>query len=229
MLSARRAGDQRRQPKASDASNIRIFRLSASLAGRRHVLREPKSQVNDDHAIVNEAAERYAEALFELAAEAKTVESVEADLVQLKEMLRESADLKRVAMSPLYEAEEKAAALTAVAEKAGFNELTRKFLDMAAKNRRARELSDIIAAFAALAAAARGAVRANAVTATELTDADMEALKESLKKALGRDVEIDAKVDPSLIAGLKVMVGSRLFDSSLKSRLQGLRAAMKEA
>lgn len=185
--------------------------------------------MNDDHAIVNEAAERYAEALFELAAEAKAVEAVEADLAQLEEMLRESADLKRVAMSPLYEADEKAAALTAVADKAGFNELTRKFLGMAAKNRRARELPDIIAAFAALAAAARGAVRANAVTATELSDADMKALKASLKKALGRDVEIDAKVDPSLIAGLKVMVGSRLFDSSLKSRLQGLRAAMKEA
>lgn len=185
--------------------------------------------MNDEHAIVNEAAERYAEALFELATEANAAEAVEADLASLKSMLRESADLRRAVNSPLVDAEDKASAMTALADKAGFQGLTRKFLGMVAENRRAGALMDMIYAFEALSAKERGATRAKVTSAEALSDKELDAVRASLKTALGRDVEIDAKVDPALIAGLKIKVGSRLFDSSLRTRLERLRATMKEA
>jgi len=185
--------------------------------------------VNDEHATVNQAADRYAEALYELASEAKSVDAVEKDLAALRAMLRDSEDLRRVAASPLIDARDKANALAALADKAGFSGLTRRFLGAAALNRRAGSLKDMIAAFEARAARERGAARARLVSAEDLDEAALDHVRASLKKALGRDIEIDAKVDPSLIAGLKVQVGSRLFDSSLRTRLERLRATMKEA
>ena len=185
--------------------------------------------MNDDNAILNEAAQRYAEALFELAEDAKALEAIEADIAGMKALLADSEPLRQALKSPLYDSEDKAKALEAIAEKAGFQALTRKFLGAAATNQRAASLQDMIAAFEALAAEKRGAATARVTSAHELGAAELKSLKSALKSAIGRDVEIDAAVDPSLIAGLKIRIGSRLFDSSLRTRLQGLRSAMKEA
>lgn len=185
--------------------------------------------MTDSHAVVSQAAERYASALFELAESAGQTDAVAADLAGFRTALSESADLKRLIDSPLYDAEEKAKALAAVAEAAGFSPLTRKFLGMAASNRRADALGDAARAFLDMVDRARGHSRARVVSAAPLDEAQTQQLKSSLRAVMGREVELDASVDPSLLAGLRVRVGSRLFDSSLRARLEGLRSAMKEA
>lgn len=185
--------------------------------------------MTDSHAVANQAAERYAGALFELAQSAGDLDRVAADLAALADALKTSPDLKRLAHSPLFDADAKARGLAAVAEKAGFAPLTRKFLGMVAINRRAAELGDIAAVFRSMVDRARGHTRARVASAAPLGDAEIARLKASLSAALGRDVELDQIVDPSLLAGLRVRVGSRLFDSSLRTRLQGLRTSMKEA
>jgi len=185
--------------------------------------------VTESNAVANQAAERYASALFELAEASGELEKVAADLASFTASLKSSPDLRRLAHSPLYDSETKAKALAAVADKAGFTALTRKFLGMAAMNRRAAELPQIAALFQDMLDGARGHTRARVTSAAPLSDAETARLKASLRATLGRDVELTATVDPSLLAGLRVRVGSRLFDSSLRTKLQGLRSSMKEA
>lgn len=179
--------------------------------------------------VVNQAAERYASALFDLAQQAGSLDAAAADLAALAAALKSSPDLKRLVQSPLYDAETKAKGLSAVAQQAGFSTLTRKFLGAVAVNRRAADLPAIQAVFADLVARAKGHARANVASASPLDAADTAKLKASLRVALGHDVALETSVDPSLLAGLRVRVGSRLFDSSLRSKLQGLRSSMKEA
>jgi F-type H+-transporting ATPase subunit delta len=175
------------------------------------------------------AAERYATALFELAKDAKAIDAVEADLNALLAALTENTDLGEALSSPLYEGEGKAAALAAIADKAGFNELTKNTLGVMARNGRAGLAGDLARGFAALAAAERGVSEAHVTSAAKLTQKEIDALKASLKRALGRDIEIRTDVDPAVLGGLIVQVGSRMFDSSLRTKLDGLRTAMKEA
>lgn len=172
---------------------------------------------------------RYAQALFDLAVETNALDPIEADLKSLKAMRAESKDLRDVLVSPRFSAEDKTKALKAIGERAGFNATTGKFLGLLAHNGRTGALADIIAAFERLSAKRRGAVSARVTTAVALTDAQTDSLKSALRQALGKDPQIETKVDPAILGGLKVRVGSRLYDASLKSKLDSLKFALKRA
>jgi F-type H+-transporting ATPase subunit delta len=172
---------------------------------------------------------RYARALFDLALETNALDSVEADLKGLKAAREESADLRRLLASPAFSAEDKAKALRAVAEKGGANPTTIKFLGLLAANGRAGALDATIADFLRLSAQHRGVVSAEVVSAVKLTAAQEKGVKAALRQALGKDPELTTRVDPSLLGGLKVRVGSRLFDASLRSKLDSLKFALKRA
>lgn len=172
---------------------------------------------------------RYAQALFDLANEENTVAAVEADLKSLKAMRTESKDLRTLLGSPAFSSEDKGRALSALAAQAGFQPTTRKFLGLLAANGRASALWSVITGFEALAAQARGAVSAQVTTAVPLTPAQASGVALALRTALGKDPEIETRVDPSLLGGIKVQVGSRLFDASLRSKLDSLKFALKRA
>jgi F-type H+-transporting ATPase subunit delta len=176
-----------------------------------------------------DVGERYAQALFELAKGQGDAAAVEADLKSLKAMRAESADLRTLLASPAFDADEKAKGLAAIADAAGFGATTKKFLGLVAANRRASALPGMITAFEKIAADDRGAVSAEVITAMPLTDAQEKALAAALRTALGKDPEVETRVDPAILGGLKVRVGSRLFDASLKSRLDSLKFALKRA
>ena len=172
---------------------------------------------------------RYAQALFELADEAGALGPVEADLKAFKAMQADSQDLRRLIASPTFGAEEKSKALAAVAQAASFSPLTRKFIGLVASNARASALPAMITAFQKLAAARRGAVAAEVVTAVPLSAAQQKGVAAALRQALGKDPELTTRVDPAILGGIRVRVGSRLYDASLKSRLDSLKFALKRA
>lgn len=175
------------------------------------------------------AAGRYATALFELAKTSGAVDAVEADLSAFRAALGESPELAEALASPLHSAEEKKGVLDALSAKAKFNDLTKNAFGVAAENGRAGELGSVAAAFAGLAAADRGVIAADVASAAPLTKKQTEALAASLKGAYGRDIEVRTEVRPELMGGLIVKVGSRMFDSSLRTKLDGMKNAMKEA
>jgi F-type H+-transporting ATPase subunit delta len=172
---------------------------------------------------------RYAKALFELALSGDALAAVESDLKALKAMSADSADLRRVIQSPAFTPPEKGKALAAIADAAGFNPLTRKFIGLLSSNARASALPAVMTAFAQMAADHRGAVAAEVTTAVELTEVQKQGVAAALRQALGKDPEITTRIDPSILGGMKVRVGSRLFDSSLKTRLDQLKFALKRA
>ena len=172
---------------------------------------------------------RYAQALFDLANEQKKVQAVEADLKSLKAAIADSRDLRALLASPAFGSEDKRKGLAAIAQKAKFNPITQKFLGLLAANGRAAALPEVISAFEALAAAGRGAVSAEVVTAVPLSSAQAKGVAAALRQELGKDPEITTRVDPSLLGGIKVKVGSRLFDASLRSKLDSLKFALKRA
>lgn len=182
-----------------------------------------------DDSRATDVGARYAQALFELAVESRALEPIEADLRGLTELLSQSPDLRRFLTSPRFTAEDKAKGLAAIAERARVQPLTAKFLGLLAANRRTNALAEIIGAFQRLAAARRGLVSAQVTTAVPLTDSQTAALKSALRQAIGKDPEIEARVDPAILGGVKVRVGSRLYDASLKSRLDSLKYALKRA
>ena len=170
---------------------------------------------------------RYATALFELANEAKSLDQVEADFDAFDRMLDESPDLLRLVRSPVYSADEQVRALGAVLEAAGAATLTANFLKLTARNRRLFAVRDMITGFRQLVAAARGEVPAEVVSAHELNPDQVKALKDELKAAESRDVKLTQRVDPAILGGLIVKVGSRMIDNSLRTKLQSLKVAMK--
>ncbi len=182
-----------------------------------------------DDTNATDTARRYAQALFDLALEQKVVGPVEADLNSLRKALGESADLRRLIASPAFDSDDKAKGLDAIATKAKFHPITRKFLGLLAANRRAGQLGGVITAFRKLSADWRGVVSAEVVTALPLSSAQSKGVAAALRTALGKDPEISTRVDPSILGGIKVRVGSRLFDASLKSRLDSLKFALKRA
>lgn len=177
----------------------------------------------------SEAAARYAQAVFELAQEARALDAVGQDFAKFAAAWNESADLRAAARSPLIDPEEKARALTAVAAKLGSSELGRKLIGVVAQNRRARELPAIFAAFRALVARERGARQVEIVSARPLGAVEKTAIVEALGKQLGAKVEAETSVDESLIGGFVVRVGSRQFDASIKAKLDALRLQLKSA
>lgn len=182
-----------------------------------------------DDSKVSNVGGRYAQALFDLASEQNKVATVEADLKSLKAAIAESRDLRALLASPAFGADDKRKGLTAIAEKAKFHPVTRKFVGLIAANGRAAALPDAISGFENLAAAARGAVSAEVVTAIPLSSAQAKGVAAALRQALGKDPEITTRVDPSLLGGIKVKVGSRLFDASVRSKLDSLKFALKRA
>ena len=172
-------------------------------------------------------AGRYALALLDLADEKKQLDEVAADLRGLGEVLEESADLRDVARSPLYSREQQAGVFAAIMDRLGVKELTKRFVGVVAQNRRLFALNSMIKAYLAELARRRGEVRAEVTAARDLSDAQQDSLVEALKAAVGSKVQVDVTVDPSLIGGLIVKVGSRMIDSSLKTKLQRLQLAMK--
>jgi F-type H+-transporting ATPase subunit delta len=176
-----------------------------------------------------EVGERYAKALFDLALDAKAVDKVREDLDALRDMIAGSADLRRLLTSPAFTAEDKGKALDALAAKAEFNPITGKFLGLLAQNRRAAALGAVIAGYRRLHDKYRGVVAAQVTTAVALTAAQEKGIAQALAQALGEEPEISTAVDPSILGGVKVRVGSRLFDASLKTRLDSLKFALKRA
>lgn len=176
-----------------------------------------------------EVGERYAQALFDLADETGALNAVRADLASLRAAWNESADLRRLARSPIIAAEDQQKGLVAIADQAKFNGVTRNFLGLLAQNGRARELTAVIAGFEALYAKKTGVVAAEVVSAQTLTAAQMKSIQSALRASLGKDPEMTTRVDPSILGGLKVKVGSRLFDASLKTKLDQMKFALKRA
>lgn len=172
-------------------------------------------------------ADRYASALFELADEKGVLDQVAGDLRDLKAMLAESADFRRFVDSPVLSRTEQAKGVAALADKAGMQQVTRNFLGLAAQNRRLFALPGVIDGFLAKLAAKRGEITAEVTSAAPLTDAQRDAVAASLKQATGRDVALETLVDPALIGGMVVRVGSRMIDNSLRTKLQRLQLAMK--
>ena len=182
----------------------------------------------DDSNAANVGA-RYAQALFDLANDEKQVAAIEADLNSLKKALAESRELRVLIASPTFSSEDKAKGLVGVGTSGKFNMTTLKFLGLLASNGRAAALPQVIAGFEKLSAAARGAVSAEVTTAVPLTAAQAKGVQAALRQSLGKDPEITTRVDPALLGGIKVKVGSRLFDASLKSKLDSLKFALKRA
>ena len=176
---------------------------------------------------VSGLADRYAAALFELADERKALDQVAADLRSLRQLLAESPDLRRLVRSPILSRVEQGKAIVAVAERAGFDGLTRSFLGLVAHNRRLFAVPAMIEAFLRRLAARRGEVMAEGTSAQELTPAQLSAVNEQLRKAVGSKIAVEVKVDKNLLGGLIVKVGSRMVDASLRSKLHRLQLAMK--
>ena len=172
-------------------------------------------------------AGRYATALFELADEAKALDAVADDLRALKALLAESESLRRLVRSPVLSRDEQGRAIEAVLSKAGASPLTLKFIGVAAANRRLFALPGMIDAYLAELARRRGEMTAQVTSAHALSDSQTKALVDQLKKAVGAKVTVDVSVDPSLLGGLVVKVGSRMIDSSLRTKLSKLQLAMK--
>ena len=172
-------------------------------------------------------AGRYANALFELAQEQKAVDAVSADLSSLRKALETSADLTRLVGSPAFSADDHAKALKALMEKMGTGALTTKFVLLLAAKRRLFALTQAIAAYERQVAKSRGETEAEVTAARALSANEITELKAALKSKLGKEPRLHTKVDPSLLGGLVVKVGSRMIDSSLRTKLDGLRAAMK--
>ncbi|MEQ1688027.1 MAG: F0F1 ATP synthase subunit delta, partial [Sphingopyxis sp.] len=172
-------------------------------------------------------AGRYARALFDLAVEGKTLSVVEASVARVGEALTGSDDLKALVSSPVVSRSVAARAIAATAAALELDALTTKFLGVLATNRRLAKLGDIVRAFASLTAAHRGETSADVTSAHPLSDTQIAALGANLKQRLGRDVTVNLIVDPAILGGLVVKVGSRLVDSSIRTRLNTLANAMK--
>ncbi|MFB9355450.1 F0F1 ATP synthase subunit delta [Sneathiella chinensis] len=202
-------------------SNFRSARFCAA------IFRLGDLSLSAENTKVSGIAGRYATALFDLASDAKQVDAVAADLATIRTSLEESADLATLVRSPLIGRDDQARAMTAVLEKLGVSDLVRRFVGTVAQNRRLFALADMIEGFGRLVAAERGEVVAKVVSAKKLTVKQTEALSKTLKASIGSDVSIEAEVDEGLIGGLVVKVGSRMVDTSIRTKLQNLKFAMK--
>jgi len=180
--------------------------------------------------IVSSMAGRYANALFELARDEKKLDAVKADLEAFDALIAENKDLERLVRSPVYSADDQLKALAAILDKAGLTGLAANFLKVVTANRRLFAVREIICGFKALVARHRGEVSAQVTVAEPLSGANLDALKSAVQSVTGgKDIDFDVKVDPAIIGGLIVKVGSRMVDSSLRTKLNSIKFAMKEA
>jgi F-type H+-transporting ATPase subunit delta len=174
-------------------------------------------------------AGRYATALFDLAREANAIDTVKSDLDRFDALVAESADLTRLVRSPVFSEEEQVRALSAVLERAGIGGLAANFLKLVTSNRRLFAVRDMIKAFRELVAQYKGEATAEVTVAEQLKDEHVQALREALGSVSGKDVNLDIKVVPAILGGLVVKLGSRMVDTSLRTKLNAIKHAMKEA
>jgi F-type H+-transporting ATPase subunit delta len=177
--------------------------------------------------VVSDIAGRYATALFELAQEANALDDVAKDLVGFRNTYVESDDLRRALRSPIYSQDDQAKAMDALLDKMGAAVLTRKFVGLVVKNRRAFALNDMAAGFSQLLSAHRGEVMAHVTSAVALSDAQIADVKAELAAAMKTDVTLETDVDEKILGGLVVKVGSRMVDSSMRTKLNNLKYAMR--
>ena len=172
-------------------------------------------------------AGRYASALFDLARDERQIDNVGQSLDKLKAGLGESQDLQALVSSPLVSRDAAGKAFDAVAPSMGLDPLTTRFLAVLAKTGRLRQLSDVIRLFGSLAAEHRGETTAEVTSARPLDDNQIAALKTQLGARVGRDIRIDARVDPTILGGIVVRLGSQMIDASIRTKLNTLATAMK--
>lgn len=182
-----------------------------------------------EETLVSGVAGRYASALFSLAQDDRQTDSVAQSLAKLDAMIAQSPDLARLVSSPVFSAADQRKALDALLEREGIGGITANFVRLITAKRRLFFLRKIIASFFKLYDGSRGVTHAEVTSATTLSESNLAALKDKLKAASGgRDVALDAKVDPSIIGGLIVKLGSRMVDGSLRTKLNAIRLAMRE-
>jgi F-type H+-transporting ATPase subunit delta len=188
-----------------------------------------QTKVAAQQTIVSGMAGRYATALFELACEANAVDAVKADLDGFDALIAESPDLLRLIRSPVFSADEQLQALSAVLQRAGIGGLAEKFLKLVTANRRLFAVRDMLKAFRELVADQKGEATAEVTVAEALKDDHVAALKSALKEVSGKTIDLHVKIEPAILGGLVVKLGSRMVDTSLRTKLNAIRQAMKEA
>lgn len=182
-----------------------------------------------EHAHEAGLAGRYALAVFELAQEERAVETVANDFAGLNQLIAESADLMRLVRAPVFSREEQAAGMNGVLNRMEASALTRRFILLLASKRRLFALPDIIRAYRSLVAKQKGEMAAQVTSARPLSNEEMDELRATLKSRLSRDVQLESHIDPSLLGGLVVQVGSRMIDSSIRTKLNNMRMALRGA
>jgi F-type H+-transporting ATPase subunit delta len=189
---------------------------------------DEKHTLASQDTFVSGVAGRYATALFDLARDSDAIDAVKADLDRFNALIAESPDLLRLVRSPVFSADEQLQALSAVLQRAGIGGLAEKFLKLVASNRRLFAVRDMVKAFRALVAEHKGEATAEVTVAEQLKDEHVAALRAALKAVSGKDVDLAVKIDPAILGGLVVKVGSRMVDTSLRTKLNAIRHAMKE-
>lgn len=178
--------------------------------------------------IISGMAGRYATALFELAIEANALDSVSADLGRLDALIADNGDMMRLVRSPVFSSEDQLKALSAVLDKIGISGLAARFFKVVASNRRLFAVRDMIRAYRALVSRHKGEVSARVTVAEMPSDRRIAEVKDALKAVTGKDVALDIEVEPAIIGGLIVQLGSRMVDGSLRTKLNAIKHAMKE-
>jgi F-type H+-transporting ATPase subunit delta len=179
--------------------------------------------------MVSGVAGRYASALFELARDNKAIDAVARDLDAFDALVRESEDLRRLIRSPVFSAEAQEKAVTAILERAGIRGLAQNFIRLVAGNRRLFALPDMIRGFRALVAKSKGIVQAEVRVAEQPSERVLGEIKSALRDVAKAEIDLGVKIDPALIGGLVVRIGSRMVDASLRTKLNAIRLAMREA
>ena len=174
-------------------------------------------------------AGRYATALFDIARETSAIDAVQSDLDRFDALVAESADLSRLVRSPVFSADEQLRALSAVLDRVGIRGLAANFFKLVTTNRRLFAVRDMIKAFRALVSQYKGEATAEVTVAEQLKDEHIQALRAALNAVSGKNVDLNIKVDPAIIGGLVVKLGSRMVDTSLRTKLNAIKHAMKEA
>src|SRR5262245_6640992 len=187
------------------------------------------SRVTGQDAIVSGMAGRYATALFELALEQGAVDTTKVNLERFEALVGEVADLARLLRSPVLSADDQTRALSAVLDSAGIDGLAANFLKLVGTNRRLFAALDMVQSYRALVAKHKGEVTAEVTLADRPSDAQLAAIKDALASVTKKDVQVNVKIDPAIIGGLVVKLGSRMVDSSLRTKLNAIKLAMKEA
>jgi F-type H+-transporting ATPase subunit delta len=185
--------------------------------------------VASEEPIVSGMAGRYATALFDLASETNAIGAVKSDLERFDALIADSADLRRLVRSPVFSADEQLQALSAVLDRAGIGGVAAKFLKLVTANRRLFAVREMIRGYRERVAIHKGEATAEVTVAEKLRDEHVEALRAALKSVSGKDVDLNIKIDPAIIGGLVVKLGSRMVDTSLRTKLNAIKHAMKEA